>query len=469
MKSTFNVRFRPSKNLIVLSESLGTPASDSNAWDSKGKSKNGCRNCRRSRVKCDETYPVCIRCRRRGTRCLFEPREQKWQLEMPGITIPRAPSILSTLGTQVDRRLLQQWVERTSQIMVLDPERNPLSYPILQLLGPSPWLAPVLQSISAAYENDFDKTKLTVSLMQRQQALSSFRQGLMSGNQPLASVLLGIFLLGVSTAWIDGDKSYFGKEHLQGGRAVLDQILEQGSKDRHPLRNFAIGTYIYWDMSCSLLVDPAEQRPLNSPAIYAAVNDMREAYHPMSGFAIELLHLLAIVGRHCRMVIETGQNDKALEATLEEQLLEWRSSPENVELQMLSEAFRMHGLILLYRICGVPDGRLSETSCPEEFDAMINMYALEAVGALMNTPIESTNFHLQPIPLLTVGSELSESDVDERMEVMSRLRALYSINRTPVTLWSIELLQEHWELRKQGLRESWVELMLRKGWRISLG
>lgn len=481
-------------------------------------------------------------------------RRQKWQLETPGLTIPKAPDIFSALDSQIDSRLLQHWIEKTCQMMVLNPEINPLSYPILQLLDLSPWLAPVLQSISAGYENDFEPTRLTDSFLQRHRALASFRKAVVDPDTPLASVLLGIFLLGVSTTWLDGDVTQFGKEHLSGGRKIFDLMLSKQRKQLNSFDSFVIGTYVYWDMSCSLLVDPSEQTPLNTSSVYSIVQEMSQTYHPMSGFAIELFYLLSTLGRHCRVVLDTGQHDYPLESTMEEQLLGWRSSQMDDQLFMLSEAFRMHGLILLYRICGMPpaaddipgghvsaddffgddllggrlfgddllggdalssvilgdqlfEGDAGDAFCEDLFDndilgnevsgddalygnildddvldldedvpdstgdveEMIHRYALEAIEALSHTPIESSNFAMQPIPLLTAGSELWEEDVCEREQVMTRFRALFSVNRTPVNLWAMTLLREHWELRRQGRRESWVQLMLRKGWRLTMG
>lgn len=37
----------------------------------KGRSRLGCTNCKKSKVKCDEIHPSCTRCLKRGTHCSY--------------------------------------------------------------------------------------------------------------------------------------------------------------------------------------------------------------------------------------------------------------------------------------------------------------------------------------------------------------------------------------------------------------
>lgn len=380
--------------------------------------------------------------------------------------------------------------------MVLNPEINPLSYPILKLLTTCPWLASVLQSISAGHETSFDQAALQLSMTERNRALSSMISEIANPQQPYAATLIGIFLLGVSTCWIDGDRTAHGKEHLFGARAILQLMLQDPYRERDEIEQFAIGTFLYWDMSCSLIVDPQEQAPLDLPEIFVAVSRMRSSYHPMSGFAIELFYLLGILGRYCRRVIDSGIREIVLEETIEQQILNWEAPQGDHELEMLGEAFRAHGLILLYSICGTrtessiacsgspdetvlsrsPTGSESQWDWPDDewsnestTDSLTRAHALNAIEALKSTPITSSHFIMQPIPLLTAGSALWDEDFEERQVVRDRFNALYSMNRAPVNKWAMQLLEEVWEWRHQGNPITWIELMLQKGWRFSMG
>lgn len=473
--SKYKIRFAPTKlitdtqrdaiaNAIKRSQPAGSGRSCT-------KSKSGCRECKRRHVKCDEQFPVCFRCQQRGTVCFSDSRLSGWRVEFPAITVQNAPNYLDTLGNHIDARLLQYWLERVSHVMVLDPDNNPLSFPILKLLGSCPWLASVLQSISSAYEHDFDPSHIEVALKQRSKALISCSQQLAIPDPPLAPMLLGAFLLGVSTSWIDGDVTQFGQAHLSGARILFDLLIKKPKAQRQePADIFAIGTFIYWDMSCSLLVPPSEQKPLNTPGIFEAVCEMQDGYHPMSGYAIELYYLLGTVGRYCRTVLDSRERHLMLEMTIEEQLLNWESkSQENFELLALGEAFRQHGILLLYRICGVQRYDVGELFQDYDDEELIHKHALKGMRAISSLPITSNHMGFQPIPLLTIGSELRDEDVAERAEIVKRFHALYSLNRAPVNIWAMALLEEVWELRRGGERVSWAATMLCKNWNLTMG
>jgi hypothetical protein len=88
--------------------------------------------------------------------CEPESSFPQWQLEI-------SPLIMSDITSPSQVRLLRHWCEKASQIMVLDPESNPFSFPILEYLHISPVLMPTILSISAAHEQFFKKDCLDVS------------------------------------------------------------------------------------------------------------------------------------------------------------------------------------------------------------------------------------------------------------------------------------------------------------------
>lgn len=101
---------------------------------------------------------------------------------------------------------------------------------------------------------------------------------------------------------------------------------------------------------------------------------------------------------------------------------------------MLGKAFRDYGLILLYRVCRMRhygDLDLTEHNYTED---TIHQLALDGLKALMCRPVDSSHVSMQPTPLLTIRSELRNEDKRECVEVLRRLNALHSINRTPVNL-----------------------------------
>lgn len=402
----------------------------------------------------------------------------QWQVELPWLPETHTQFTLSPhlAASKANKKLLQYWLENASQIMVLDPNVNPLSFPIVEHLLKSPSLVHIIQSVSAAHQTFFGSDSLALSLRERSSALTSVRQELQAiGKHPRGS-LLTVLMLGISTSWMQEQPHDFGVEHLFGARAIIDQILgEENENNRNdPFTHFLIGVFIYWDMTCSFLIDSSNQQPLNTPLIYGHIQEVRGTYHPMNGYAVEIIYLLGFLGRYCRTVIDTGQRDLLLEATLEEQLLEWDTAQDDRALMLLSDSFRKHGLITLYRICGrqkkvpcVTEER--EASFIEETEEIIRDYALQIIDQLSDIKLTSSYLGLQSIPLMTAGSELAEGDVPQQEEVSRRFRALYSLQRLSSNLRAIELLEEVWRMRDSGVKISWLELMLQKNWRLRLG
>ncbi|KAB8218741.1 hypothetical protein BDV33DRAFT_231997 [Aspergillus novoparasiticus] len=130
------------------------------------KSKLGCRECKARRVKCDETFPVCLCCVRRGLICSSTPRLSQWQIEMRWYS--------SQVDTIVNRRLLQYWLERIIR---------------------SPALVHIIQSVSARHEQYFSAEVARIALEERGKALASFRKELATGQtRPLLSMLTALLL-----------------------------------------------------------------------------------------------------------------------------------------------------------------------------------------------------------------------------------------------------------------------------------
>ncbi|KAF2022431.1 hypothetical protein BU24DRAFT_447203 [Aaosphaeria arxii CBS 175.79] len=62
------------------------------------KSRNGCSQCKRSRIKCDEQAPKCYHCRRRAVRCDFEDDRTKLKTIGQGYTQSVAPTPLRVVS-----------------------------------------------------------------------------------------------------------------------------------------------------------------------------------------------------------------------------------------------------------------------------------------------------------------------------------------------------------------------------------
>ncbi|KAF2653648.1 hypothetical protein K491DRAFT_769308 [Lophiostoma macrostomum CBS 122681] len=471
MSSKYRIRFAPT--LIPSLPIPPTPVSPDKSPASLGrrapKSRQGCHECKRRRVKCDETYPTCLRCQRRETVCRSIPRPRQWQSELLCIS-PQDPD-----GLSVNKRLLLYWCERACHIMGHEPDMNPMSFPIIPLLQKSPSLMHALQSVCLAYEGFFIASENY--LRERGKAIELIQSELMSMQQNQIVVqFLTVYLLGLSSAWLDGYQNEFGREHILGARAIIGILVAGTVKEDDDFTHFAVGAYLYWDMASSFLFEPDQQKPLDTVEMHAALQKLGKRIHPIVGNSMDLHHLLGNLGRYYRLVLDTRKRDTALEAKMEEQLLTWDSSREQTdEWKMLNGSYRLHGLISLYRISiTVPNDQDAQGETPllqTEYNSKtrLRLYALQILKNALRIPEDSSYTIGLAIPLLTAGSELTSDDEQERAEVRSRLKAIYSLNRLPSNVMAMSLLQELWILRDAGSELSLQELMLHKDMRLMMG
>lgn len=476
MRNIFRVRFAPQKALSASSDHDTQPnpedisALKAAAQRVHNKSKFGCRECKARHVKCDETYPVCTRCLRRGSICLPAARSSRWIHELPRSILPHGNC------PYIDNRQFQYWLENASQILVIDPENNPWSFPILKYVEHSASLAYALQSISIGHQSFFDAESRPAMLKARVQAIAALQQEL-QGAGSLITSFLTTYLLGISAACIDmDDVTDFGQQYLTGARAIMGHLLAEQEALSDSFKHFAFGVHVYWEMATAFLCEPEEQPTSDLFQIYEGIQQTKHLYHPLAGFSLEVMYTLIAVGRYCRKLIETGQRELDLETAFEEQMLDWDYTNDEPNLALLNESFRNAGLVLLYRVCAHQPRNVdySEeendiTSHLSVSDAMIRQYSMKVVDGLVEAPMTSHCLNLHPLPLLTAASELEASDERERSLVLARFRAIYSLNRLPVCLWAIELLEDIWSLRDQGVRLSWLEIMLQKNWKLVIG
>lgn len=451
MKSSQKLRFR----LWPGCDQLPPPSSnDSETLKGRhaSRSRAGCTECKRRRVKCDETFPVCLRCQKRGSFCRSAPRLTKWQIEAPWINHPNGPPSLPQKQTAPapdpdDKALLQYWLERASQIMVIDPDENPLSFPILEYVNQSPSLKHALRSVGAGHRNYFDPERLAQCLEERSSALKFIIEEISCPGDNLFPLFLSVLLVGLSTAWTNGPTADFGEQHFHGARGLVDILLSESTKreKRPPYFNFVVGAYLYWDMATAFLVPVHKQVPINTDDMYSAILDVGQEYHPIGGYSTEIFYLLGTLGRYCRSVVETGIRDGSVESALEEEMEKWEPNRESPELGIVSDAFRSHGLINLAAICY----RRPRKENPLDSD----------LADILN---------LEPGESLEPWQTTEEPLVDVELEDSIRTQAL-AVNHLRANLTALQILPEIWQRRDAGENISWLEVMLEKGWNVMLG
>ncbi|KAF3806796.1 hypothetical protein GCG54_00007045 [Colletotrichum gloeosporioides] len=147
--------------------------------------------------------------------------------------------------------------------MVIDPDINPLSFPILDLLDASLSLLHALQSVSTAQQHFFDPSQIERCLEERSIATQLVQREIVNPPKDVIPVFLTVLMLGLSTAWIEGPVTQFGLQHLYGARAFVDIMLADSSlpEENPSVFGFTIRAYLYWDMACAFLVAEGVQQP----------------------------------------------------------------------------------------------------------------------------------------------------------------------------------------------------------------
>ncbi|KAJ5015976.1 hypothetical protein K4K57_012374 [Colletotrichum sp. SAR 10_99] len=462
------------------------------------KSRLGCKECKLRKVKCDQTLPVCIRCQRRGSVCYSEKPPGSWQVVMP-LMISQSLEDPWMGEVKPDRKLLQYWLEQTSHMLSLRADDNPLSCPLLEHLVSTPSLLHAVQSISAGQERFFEQSSLVPCLKQRGLTLQALRREMRDVGQITPATLVTIFLQGVSWTWTEGHTKDCGKEHLCAARSLLDTMLQDSQKRQQPLVQYLLGWYLYWDMSCAFVAKRGDLPPLDTPLMLENVQSMRGDFHPIVGFSAELMYIIGCLGRHCRVVIDTGRRDPILDATFEAQLLDWNPDHEDRDLVDLSMAYRNHGLIMLHNICGVPAQRLDQNNMDEkakaerisaneqqaggptderiesqsaikeravlrQHESSVRFLAMDMLERLFRCSIDTPAFNFHATPLLTAAAELRRDEMGLRERAVNHFKAMYSTNRVVVNMWAIDLLREVWEYNDTSTRTTWLELLRLEDW-----
>ncbi|KAH6873425.1 fungal-specific transcription factor domain-containing protein [Thelonectria olida] len=476
------IRFAPvqsSENKVVARVDLSPPLLCQNKPRAKDKGRSGCLECKAKRVKCDETFPICRRCQRHDRVCHALPRLGQWRTELPWIMADAATStwnqrLEARQAPFANRKFLKMWFERTSRIMVLDDTSNPFSFALIDYVTVSSSLAHVLQSISAGHEHFFRQPKLYQSLEERGMAMMALRNELNLRGKPLISMVLTTYFLGISSTYLDGSIQDFGKEHLCACRRMVESFLLDSTVGHDPMVNHIVDAFVYWEMTCSVLIDASEHPDFETSFIRQWILRTGGEQHPLTGSCTYLFHLLSNMGKYCRAVVDTGERDRSLERYYERELLDCKSPQEDPLWRVTADAYRNHGLMLLHRVCADDysfslSAESGDVQSQTDIEAAIRVRAIETLDCLFKVPATSNFLNIQAVPLLTAGSELTKDDQELREEVILRFRAVFSYQRLPANLSAIELLEELWELRDAGIVLSWIELMLQKNWRLRLG
>lgn len=385
----------------------------------------------------------------------------------------------------LENDLLRHWFDHACLTMaILPPPLNPLSYGMAPYLRQSKALRHTIQCVSQAHRQFFSVAQVAEFLDERDRALVSLQNEIdralerspSSQVSLLRTILLSSLLLGISSSWLIDDD--YGYQYLVGTRKVVSLLLDQDNSTDDFFR-YLLGLYVYWEL-CSSYIEPCDLIPTSTDLVSKVVGEHLASYvHPVTGVATSIYPVLIEVGQYYRRVVELSVDgvNPAYEYLLESKLQDWSAdktsfptstcTPAKTEgllasLQLLADSQRAMGMIMLCQARSVAQG-----VHPTCFSPLRK--AVETIMAMLRLIPPGDPLLNSEAPLLVIaGSELLETDSEYRALVERHAMEVTKFTRVRAYMSGIQLVQDIWDLRKAGMRTTWLELMLQRGETLSL-
>ncbi|KAK0647790.1 White-opaque regulator 1 [Lasiodiplodia hormozganensis] len=436
------------------------------------RTRTGCAQCKRRRVKCDEQQPACQRCRARGENCSGP------------VVVPRWQTIVLAQDSS-DSGLVQYWMTAVCGPMPLElhkPELLPDA--VLPLLDGSPALLHCLRGVAIAHRGFFSAEALPASLRETSHALAALRTELAPINGDpchLHRTLLAALSLSILSVWLDpSSQDSSSLLHLRGASSVLHLLLRVREEEASTLTNFMVGFYVYIDMIHSYAVPAARPLPLSD--ILASRLASSAAYvHPITGIATSLCLVVARVGRYLRSVVDLRRRDPGIERTLHCALRDWQPpaaatrQPPNHRHGRIADAYRILGQIMLQqarRHVAIVD--TPPSSAPVENDddmppplstlvpQALRIIAADDAATSSYADAATSGVYTRGIVLLAVGPEVSPGA--GRVVIADAFARLHKLTRVNHFLLAARFVRDAcWPLRDRGVEFTWLDLLVRAG------
>lgn len=426
------------------------------------RTRTGCAQCKRRRVKCDEQQPACQRCRARGESC------------SGAVVVPRWQTIVLAQDSS-DSGLVQYWTTAVCGPMPLElhkPELLPDA--VLPLLDRSPALLHCIRGVAVAHRGFFSAEALPASLRETSHALVALRAELAPIHDDpchLHRALLAALSLSILSVWLDpSSQDSSSLLHLRGANSVLRLLLRV--REASPLTNFLVDFYVYMDMIHSYAVPAAHPLPL-SDTLASRLASSAAYVHPITGTAASLCLVVAHVGRYLRSVVDLRRRDPELERALHRSLRDWQPPIANYHHQhaRIADAYRVLGQIMLHQARRhVPIADTPPSSAPVENDHHLSTLVAEALriiaaadaAAAPYADAASSGVYTRGIMLLAVGPEVSRGA--GRAVIVDAFARLHRLTRVNHFLLAARFVRDTcWPLRDRGVEFTWLDLLVRTG------
>lgn len=432
------------------------------------KSRSGCQQCKKRKVKCDERQPICTRCLARGDTCTGNFRCDIWQIERPWVCHANGNQVKPILEDD----LIRYWYSTACFNMALfPPPVNPLAHHISPLLSRSKALRHTLNVISEAHRHQFSQVQSRTILVERGQALVSLQsemRGLLTASHSdilLRAAALSSLMLCISSGWLDSTGRDFGIDFLWGSREMVSLMVSHEPED--PVIFYVVGLFVYWECFSAYLMHSSKQKPsderilaqLQNPPFYNTIN-------PVTGIATAMFPLLTEIGQYYRFVVDNRCAPISCHQTFKQRLRDFLlpgGHDSRPYLKSLAEAYRSIGFIMLYQARSV----MTALDEHEELFKLHHVLKITEMTKEITTGNQLLNWE-GPL-LLIAGSELTAEYHEERELIKKAGEHLASWTRVKTYSQALQLVQDIWSLRDQGSKITWLEKMVLRDLALVVG
>ncbi|KAH6680171.1 fungal-specific transcription factor domain-containing protein [Halenospora varia] len=326
------------------------------------KSRAGCLQCKRRKVKCDIGVPSCQQCLRQKLQCPGYQKPLKWvdipeepksefltirrksrskDVKIPGRDIENSqwvaaggfqyfqvPSIPQSPADE-SSALIHHYFTRVCRIAgCFDSEINPFRIVPPAMMDHSRPVRLFLQASSAAQlSRQYPKMRLKALSLQSE-AFSAVRNEIGSLNIPIVSdeLMLSCIIAGLTSAWYDVND--VGLSHVMGSQVLLTLWLASQTTRLKYQQTFILGAYVYWLMNAAFAAGDPRSSFHYLESLQHIIQDLDMSHdiiddsnvpehlrrvfpHPLTGYSMQLCISIGKVGALCRLHFsEMAENNR---------------------------------------------------------------------------------------------------------------------------------------------------------------
>ncbi|KAF1963514.1 hypothetical protein CC80DRAFT_7924 [Byssothecium circinans] len=453
------------------------PRSPTNAAkQAKARSKTGCTTCRKRKKKCDETKPFCLSCQKNNIHCEGYKPVEIWKSGKDKAAEARRmsvevkfelPPLMEGVECDLDRTLLQHFVNRASAVLSLhaDSNTNPFTKILLPMALQHEGLMHSVLCLSASHLCSLSPSKEYEDrqVFHRGKALHLLNQDLQRQKAGEGGVMVyedsnvAQILLHLLHSICDGNTSGEYRMHMIAAKQIAMNQKLQSPEFQNLFDEFF---YYHWIASEVTSLDGAEVPMMENFNLPFAINPETAALIGVSDGLFGFISKISNLRRRLRNRIDSGidptMDYEALIAAhaIDTGLRSWVCPhTPGTPRYTISMLYRQATWVYLYRT--------TKESRPHPY---INAAVDDGIRYINELPAEGWIQSNVLLPLFLIGCAAFEKQ--QRIEVNRAFSGLMAVTGLGNINFAKEIVDRIWELMDAGDPESWdwEKLIHQKGW-----